>query len=112
MQVEILGHTFEADILDADFNEKLQDAMAVLAEEMEWIKAGNTGDEAARIRAQCRAVFTCFNTLFGEGTDRRLFGGHCNLRQVMQAFVQLNSALREQREEALELFAAYRPDDR
>ena len=41
------------------------------------------------IRTQCRAVFAAFNMIFGDGTDRAVFGGKCSLMEAMEAFGRL-----------------------
>lgn len=111
MQMMINGMELEGDVLDADFMERLHDAMNKMACSAKKAAAGELS-APEQIRAQCRMVFECFNDVFGEGTDQRLFGARCNLGQAMRAFGELAKALQRQQEEAVALLSAYLPDAR
>lgn len=41
------------------------------------------------IKVQCRAVFEFFNNVFGEGTDKTVFGDSVNLTTCINAFEQV-----------------------
>lgn len=51
------------------------------------------------IKIQCNHIFDFFNTLFGEGTDTKVFGNKVNLVTCLKAFEELISQVNEQRKE-------------
>lgn len=95
-KITIQGKELELDICDADENERVMFAI----EKAKDALTGTGGQSTAgNIRDACHAVFECFNTIFGDGTDHILFGDKCNLRDTMQAIFQLCDAVQEQRAE-------------
>ena len=48
---------------------------------------------AESIRYQCNFVFDAFNRLFGEGTDKKVFGERVNLIICLDAFQELTQNL-------------------
>ena len=95
-KITIQGSELELDIYDADENERVLSAI----EKAKDALTGPSGQSTAgNIRDACHAVFECFNTIFGDGTDRKIFGEKCNLRDAMRAIFQLCDAVQEQRAE-------------
>lgn len=81
--MEINGVTLEFDFTDADtvdcFEESLLKVYQTLDEDMSDMKRSDA------IRKCCHAVFDFFNAVFGEGTDRELFGSRCSLKDCTDA---------------------------
>ena len=48
-----------------------------------------SGTRSVKIRAICTAIFEAFNELFGEGTDRKVFGNAVNLNTCIDAYGEL-----------------------
>ena len=92
----MLFHDMELDfdIFDADtaeaYEEAVQDAKAA-AIKSEGEALG------ASIRRQCRAVFTFFDALFGEGFHKELFGERTNLLECVGTFREFIQAVDEQK---------------
>lgn len=76
----------ELDIFDADVMETIENALVKVQEEAD--KSVNL-KLADGIRKQCKSIFNCFNTLFGEGTDKKIFGDKVNLLICLTAFEEL-----------------------
>ena len=98
----------DLDIFDLDVFEKFQN-------ELEKVKNG--AEEAAKIpkvsdamRQQCKLVFECFNNLFGEGTDKKVFGNKVNLLTCLKAFEELVQKINEQKGEVEKLVNKYSPN--
>lgn len=86
---------FEADIdtSDYEFMQKFETYSIKLGKDEE--KVDKTGMRSEAIRQICALTFQYFNDLFGEGTDRLLFGSATNLRMCDQAIFALASAIEE-----------------
>jgi hypothetical protein len=56
------------------------------------------------IRNSCRAVFECFNDIFGEGTDRKVFGDTVNLTVAANALEELQNNVKRADKAAAEKF--------
>ncbi|MGH4125597.1 MAG: DUF6673 family protein [Clostridium sp.] len=97
----------DIDILDADVAEKYENALgevAGIAKKVEGMKPSES------IRTQCRVIFSTFNTLFGEGTDKKIFGDRVNLLICLKAFEELVVAMNSQKEEVQKLANKYSPN--
>lgn len=75
----------DLDLLDADVAERYQGAL----EKMEKAEKIETSNLAEIIRHECNKVFDFFNEVFGEGTDKKIFGNKTNYRECENAFKQL-----------------------
>ncbi|NFS29019.1 AP endonuclease [Clostridium botulinum] len=75
----------DLDLLDADVAERYQGAL----EKMEKAKKIETTNLAEIIRNECGKVFDFFNEVFGEGTDKKIFGNKTNYRECENAFKEL-----------------------
>ena len=94
----------DLDLMDADIAEKFEQAIAAAADETKRLQSNTSISRSDGIRAVCRSIFKCFNALFGEGTDKKIFGETCNMRECLLAFGEL-AAIREQQDaEFKELF--------
>ena len=97
----------DIDILDADVAEKYENALETIegiAEKVEGIKG------SAAIRMQCTAIFNVFNVLFGEGTDKKIFGDKVNLLTCLKAFEELITVANSKKEEVEKLANKYSPN--
>jgi hypothetical protein len=43
----------------------------------------------------CQEGFTCFNSIFGDGTDRKGFGDRVNLGVCLEAFGELSAQVKQ-----------------
>lgn len=88
----------DLDIFDADVAEKCQQVFSKVAEESNKIEKSE--DTAAQIiRKECALIFECFNELFGEGTDKKVFGDKTNILVCMKVFEELIEKVSEQKKE-------------
>lgn len=110
-KITINGVDLEIDLLDADTAERAESAIARVATRSEEIKADKEIGLAAGIRATCQEIFSCFNAIFGEGTDKQIFEDRTNLGECMTAFGELTSQAFGQARNALQgLNARYLPN--
>ena len=65
----------------ADKYEKAIEKLKVLADKENY-KGLNLGDA---IRKQCNVVFDFFNIIWGDGTDKKVFGNKTNIRLCTEA---------------------------
>lgn len=82
--INVNGVELEFDTLDVDTMASYEKALAKIDKVDETALKGLTPSE--NIRKQCRAIFDFFNDLFGEGTDKRLFGEKTNIGICLDAF--------------------------
>lgn len=97
----------DIDILDLEVAEKWEDALERVegvAKAIEGMKISET------IRIQCNAIFEVFNTLFGEGTDRKVFGDRVNLMMCLKAFEELVTQVNSQSAEVEKMASKYSPN--
>lgn len=95
-KIIISGTGLELDVTDADQLEAIEAAMKSVSEAMNS-DALSKMDAPDMIRAQCHAVFSAFNMIFGDGTDTAVFGGRCSLLEAMEAFGCLVSEIENQK---------------
>lgn len=95
--MEINGVMLEFDVLDADIAEKYERALLAMDQEADRLDEQGDMSLADNIRAQCRAIFDFFNAVFGEGTDKAIFGERVNLRICMDAYDQVVDTANRQR---------------
>ena len=100
----------DIDIMDADVAEKYEEAVKKVQKEAEESKKSEYTNLSAMIRAQCNAVFNCFNTIFGEGTDKKVFGEKVNLIICLKALEELITIIDAGREEVQKFANKYSPN--
>lgn len=75
----------ELDLFDADVAEKYENAVKNLQEkEKKNSVEGKTFSQI--IRSQCILIFDFFNDIWGEGTDKKIFGNKTNYKVCENAF--------------------------
>lgn len=84
----------DIDTADADVMEQYENSMDEFSVKMQSIDTKNQKASQV-IREQCHAVFEVFNGIFGNGTDKKLFGDKCNLTVCVNAMDQLTKAVKE-----------------
>ena len=62
------------------------------------------------IKTECNAIFNVFNTMFGEGTDKKVFGDRVNLLICMTAFEELVSQMNDKKAEMETITNKYSPN--
>ncbi|WP_027640106.1 DUF6673 family protein [Clostridium cadaveris] len=97
----------DLDIFDLDVAGKYENALKNVEDMSEKVK-GMTVAES--IRTQCNAVFNVFNELFGEGTDKKVFGNKVNLLTCLKAFEELVIQMNEQKSEIEKIASKYSPN--
>lgn len=98
----------DLDIYDAEVIEKFENAMEKVTKGAELTTKLPRVSDA--IRELCKLVFECFNTLFGEGTDKKIFGNKVNLLTCLKAFEELVQNTNEQKKEVEKLVNKYSPN--
>jgi len=94
----------DIDILDLEVAEKYEKAL----KDIEGLAQKLKGKGLAEcIRTQCNAVFDVFNMLFGEGTDKKVFGDRVNLMDCLQAFEELVKYMNARNEDIEKMASKY-----
>lgn len=89
--IKINNVELEFDFTDADDLERFENAVEKAQKDFESISTiGKKASET--IRESCKCIFDCFNTIFGDGTDKKIFGNKTNFNVCMQAFKDLVDA--------------------
>lgn len=83
MGMTINGVTLAFDMLEAEDNRRVTQAVQTASAAAQGIEPTS---EHESIRTLCGIVFACFNEIFGEGTDKQIFGETANLRTALEAF--------------------------
>lgn len=99
--MKIRNVELEFDFNDADDMEKLENAIEKAQKNLNELKTDNKKTSEV-IRETCKSVFNCFNEIFGENTDKKIFGNKTNLNVCMEAFKDLIEARVNQENEFAE----------
>lgn len=105
--IKINGVELEFDLLDADTAEKYDESLKEVSDIKEKVKGMSTGES---IRCQCNIVFSVFNTIFGEGTDRKVFGDKAHLGKCLDGFEALVTEANKQAEDMGKKYSKYTPN--
>lgn len=97
----------DLDIYDLEVAEKYDKVLEELKEIEETDKNISL---TVVIRTQCEAIFNVFNTMFGEGTDKKVFGDRINLKICLNAFSELVAQINDQKAEVEKLKNKYSPN--
>lgn len=109
--IKINGVELEYNALDANAVGKAEHALEQVKSRAAEIGSDKSLKLSQGIRAICEEVFECFNTIFGGGTDKKIFGDTCDMGKALDAFGQLSQQLVEsQRAGMSELTTKYTPN--
>jgi hypothetical protein len=97
----------DIDILDLEVAEKWEKAIKDIQTIGEETKNMGLADG---IRTQCNAIFGVFNGIFGEGTDKKVFGDKVNLMICLNAFEELVKYTQSQNAEIEKFASKYSPN--
>lgn len=98
----------DLEIYDADVAEKYENALEEVDKKAK--EAEKETKASAAIRKQCQAVFDFFNTMFGEGTDEKIFGNKTNLIVCLDALEEFKSRIDEREDELQKKYNKYSPN--
>lgn len=96
----------DLEIYDLEIAEKFDKELKVVAGVGEKLEGLSTPEV---IRVQCTAIFNFFNELFGEGTDKKIFGDKVNLVTCLKALDEFVTQVRDQKEKIEEISNKYSP---
>ncbi|MBD5642774.1 AP endonuclease [Clostridium botulinum] len=97
----------DIDIFDLEVAKKCDKALNKVTDMKDKVK-GMTMVKI--IETECTAIFEVFNTIFGDGTDKKLFGEKVNLMVCMKAFEELVLQINEQKKEMDKITEKYAPN--
>ncbi|MDS0525006.1 AP endonuclease [Clostridium sp. SHJSY1] len=97
----------ELDIFDANTIEKYEKAMDNVVKSTQEYKELK-GSEI--VRKECEAIFKCFNELFGEDTDKKIFGDKINIITCLKAFEELVEQINSKQDELEKFTSKYSPN--
>ena len=89
----------DIDLMEAEQADKYEKAMKkleVLANKNTNYEGMSLGDV---IRSKCNIVFEFFNIIWGDGTDKKVFGGRTNIRICTEAVERVVSEMKKQESE-------------
>ncbi len=78
----------DLDVGDADVMEMYESKINEVHEKTSAINVKNK-TQSQVIREQCHIIFEFFNDMFGEGTDRKVFGDKTNVLICYEAYIEL-----------------------
>lgn len=93
--IKIRNVELEFDFNDADDMEKFENAIEKAQQDLNNVKTEGNKTSVV-IRESCKVIFDCFNKIFGDGTDKKVFGNKTNLNICIEAFKDLIEARIEQ----------------
>lgn len=98
MKFKVLQTELEYDFLDADALEFIEDECDKAVEEQERVSSTsefNNARASEQVRSLCRVYHIFFDTVFGEGTSKKVFGGKYNFSDCLHALDDVIRAKRE-----------------
>ena len=100
------------DLDDLNVADRVEKAIKVVKDKTEAEK--DTSDYVEAGRKVCAYIEECFDSVFGDGTGKKLFGGRVKFREHIDAFVALadavGSQLKELNDHVTALTAKYSPN--
>ena len=97
----------DLDIYDLEVAEKYETGLKKI-QEVDNNLTGKSMSES--IKVQCVAVNEFFNSMFGEETDKKIFGDKLNLMTSMKAFDEFISQMNEQKSNMDKIVSKYSPN--
>lgn len=99
----------DLDMFDLDTAAKVENAINILDE-----KENETIVEelslAEIIKQKCTLIFDFFNDIWGEDTDKKVFGRKVNYKECYKAFAQVLEKLEQSKHEMEDLTSKYSPN--
>lgn len=83
----------EIDVTDVAFVEKYEDVADQYNKDIKNVP--KDGKVSEQMRAMCEVFFTAFDSLFGEGTSKKMFGDKLSVDLCVQAFKQLVELMKD-----------------
>lgn len=96
----------DLDIYDLEVSEKVDKELKKVDEVAKTLEGLAMPDI---IRTQCNAIFNLFNNLYGEGTDKKIFGEKVNLLTCLKALDDFVSEMRKKNKEIEKISNKYSP---
>ena len=99
-KITLNGIDFEFDLFDADCMERYDMANKQVLQKAEKIASASKSGEigaAQSIREQCSSIFAFLDTVFGEGTHKKVFGERVNLVQCLDSYELVVQKAEEQK---------------
>lgn len=97
----------DIDVLDLEVAEKYEQSLEKVEDVSKKLEGMKISES---IRTQCNAIFDVFNTMFGEGTDKKVFGNKVNLLTCLKAFEELVTHVNSKNAEIEKLANKYSPN--
>lgn len=97
----------DIDIYDLEVAENYEKALKIVNESS---SKDDSKSLSEGIKFQCNLIFDFFNTVFGEGTDKKIFGNKVNLMTCIKAFEEIVLKMNEQKKEIEKLSNKYSPN--
>lgn len=109
-KMEFNGVELEIDLLDADIMEKYENNLNKIVEDVREPSQYEGKSNADKVRIQCKHVKRFFDTMFGPGTARRLFGDKNNLGHCMEAFGLAANLANQENDKTKDIMSKYSPE--
>lgn len=97
----------DLDIYDMEVAEKYEKAIEKVKEQCNEVEGKSLSET---IKLQCNSIFNLFNSMFGEGTDKKIFGNKVNLLICINAFEELILQVNEQKKKLEKISNKYSPN--
>ena len=97
----------DLDIYDLEVAEKYDNAIKDIATLENKVKEM---DNVETMKTMCNAVFDVFNTMYGDGADKKIFGNKVNLKTCLSAFGDFATQMNEQKNELDGIVKKYSPN--
>lgn len=111
MKFKINNAELELDFLDADEMERVEEELdRVVQRTKTELNTSQATTQSQVIRLTCQIVFDFFDAVFGEGTQKRIFGNRCNMADAMRAFEMFKQAKDNSTAEIKALSEKYNPN--
>lgn len=96
----------DLDFYDLEVAEKYDKVLADLKKNDENNKSISVSMTEV-VKTQCETIFNVFNTMFGVGTDKKIFGEKVNLKICLKAFAELVDHANEQKADLEKVSSKY-----
>jgi hypothetical protein len=112
--IKINDVNLELDLDDLNVAEKVKTSIEAVKDKVAAAQKDGVTDYVESARKVCAYVEECFDSIFGNGTSEKLFGGRAKFSEHIDAFAQLAEAtvgqLKELNDHFSSLSAKYSPN--